>query len=184
MPSVPTTSELIAVPKRRSRARLAIASVVVLAAIASAGWFALPDSAASPATAPLPVAVVPPPRPTPPVATPTTPTPTMPAPPTEVAIEFHSTPAGATVRVAGTDQLLGTTPFTYRFKREDAVRRFDFELATYVSATQEIAVTKDGAIAVALSPVPAPVRTISTTQPPTPTVKRHVDRNSTMKVFD
>jgi serine/threonine-protein kinase len=172
----PTTSELIAAPKRRSRARLVIASVVVLAAIASAGWFALPDSATSPA---LPVVVLPPPPPpTPPAATP-------PPAPAEVAIEFRSTPAGAAVRVSGTDHVLGTTPFAYRFKREDAVRQFEFELATYESATQEIAISNDGAIAVALSPVPIPVRSVrSTSQPPTPAVKRHVDRNSTMKVFD
>ncbi|HEX7704569.1 MAG TPA: serine/threonine-protein kinase, partial [Kofleriaceae bacterium] len=60
--------ELVAAPKRRSRTRLAIATVVVLGAIASAGWFALPDSAASPATVTPPVVAMPPPRPTPPAA--------------------------------------------------------------------------------------------------------------------
>jgi serine/threonine protein kinase len=173
----PTTSELA--PKRRSRTRLVVASMVVLCAIASAGWFVLPDSAARPATVTTPPVIVAPlPQPTRP--------PTTPTPPADIAIEFRSMPTGAAVRVTGTDQLLGTTPFTHRFKREDAVRTFDFELATYAPATQEIAVTNDGAIAVALSPLPAVVshtRAIMTTRPPTPSDK-HVDRNSTMKVFD
>jgi serine/threonine protein kinase len=162
--TTPPLDEPIAVPKRRSRTRLVLASMVVLCAVASVGWLALPDSTVSSVAVTPPVMILP--RPTPP-----------PAPPNDVAIEFRSMPAGAAVRVAGTDQLLGTTPFTYRFKREAAVRRFEFELATYVSATQEIAVTKDGAIAVALSPVPAPVHVSAP-------VKRHIDRNGTMKVFD
>ena len=167
-PIVPTP------PKRRSRKGLVIASATALAAIASAGWYVLPDTGRTPIVMPS-------------VVVPATPQPVLPTPAPEVAIQFRSTPSGATVRLTGTNEVLGVTPFAYRFKRESAVRTFQFELAAYMPSTQEVAVSSDGAIAVALAPARlAPARPHATHKrtAASPPVKAHVDRNSTMKVFE
>lgn len=114
-----------------------------------------------------------------PAVAPTPPLP--PAPPDDVAIQFRSTPSGAAVRVTGTNEVLGVTPFAYHVKRENEVRSFTFDLAAYTTSTQDVAISSDGAIAVVFTPVPvraAQVHTVAA-QP-----VKHVDLNSTMKVFD
>ena len=78
--------------------------------------------------------------------------------------------------------MLGVTPFSYRFQREQVVHAFTFERAAYRSTTQEVTVTSDGAVAVALTPEPKRVarKPVVAPQP----VQAHVDLNSTMKVFE
>jgi serine/threonine protein kinase len=156
-------------PPKRKRTALFLTGAFACAALASAGWYILPDS--QPA---VPALALPAPQP---AVAPMPP----PAPPDDVAIQFRSTPPGATVRATGTNEVLGVTPFAYHVKRDNEVRSFTFELAAYTSSTQDVAISSDGAIAVVFTPVPARAAQVHTVaaQP-----AKHVDLNSTMKVFD
>ena len=160
-------------PRRRSRKPSVVAAVTICAAIASAGWYALPEGtpkvdvavpAALPRVAPAPIQA-------------------PPTPPMPVAIQFRSTPEGAQVRAIGSDEVLGVTPLSHRFEREATVRAFRFDLRAHIPSTQEIVVSRDGAIAASLAPTPSTPQARKTVAVPPP-MSRHVDRNSTMKVFE
>jgi len=111
----------------------------------------------------------------------------------EIKIKFVSAPSGAAVHRLDTGELLGTTPFTRSFPRSDVTARFEFALAGFAPAAQDLALSADDAIAAALTPVaptpaaaaaaaPEPPRRPSPSParrpPPTP-----VDRNGTLDVF-
>ncbi len=162
--------------RRHSKKLLGVAAVTVLAAVASAGWYAMPEPA------PTPERVAPPPIVTTPTRAPAPPAP--PAVPARVVIHFHSTPSGARVRQVGSESVLGTTPFAYELDRADEVRSFRFDRAGYLPATQAITVASDGDAAVSLTHVPAPRVPAAPAAPAGPAASHHVDRNSTMKVFE
>ncbi|MEO6775519.1 MAG: serine/threonine-protein kinase [Kofleriaceae bacterium] len=176
-PIVPTSRA-----PRRGRKRLAIATATVVALV-SVGWFALPDSAGPATVMPPPIilaSAIAPVASTP-LRAPAAPVVAVGAVGDEVAIQFRSTPSGAAVREKGSEKILGTTPFSYRFKRGDAVRTFEFQRAAYKPSTQDVTVSSDGAIAVALA-------SVWVAKPPkhhaVAPQNIHVDRNSTMKVFE
>src|SRR5262249_36617927 len=82
--------------------------------------------------------------------------PPPPPPPTEAVIRFASTPAGATVRVVGRDEVLGTTPFVARFPRGSAMT-FTFDLDGYIPSLRAVTMSGDGEVAAELLTIPPPV---------------------------
>lgn len=168
-------AHVVSRPRRSSRKLLSVAVVTVCAAIASAGWYALPESAGTPTVATATA--------TPPPSLRVTPSPVQALPPTHVAIQFLSTPSGARVRAMGSDEVLGVTPFSYRVERGETVRAFRFDLGRYAPSTHEVEVSRDGAVEASLVPTP-PKRRVRNAGTMTPPTNHHVDRNSTMKVFE
>lgn len=83
----------------------------------------------------------------------------------------------------GSDEVLGVTPFSYRVERGETVRAFRFDLGRYAPSTHEVEVSRDGAVEASLVPTP-PKRRVRNAGTVTPPVNHHVDRNSTMKVFE
>jgi serine/threonine-protein kinase len=82
------------------------------------------------------------------------------AQPPEVKLKFVSAPEGAEVRIAGSRELLGVTPFTRSFPRSERAAEFELLKPGFATVTQVVSLTGDDAVAVALSPViaapPAP----------------------------
>jgi hypothetical protein len=134
------------------------------------------------------------------------PTPAVgPSQPSEVKIKFASAPAGAEVRLVGTTELLGVTPFTRSFPRGARTASFEFVKPGFATVTQEIGLAVDDAFAVALAPVAEPpvAPPVPAVLPaPAPTPKRNrphgtisakpsaprasdqpLDRNGTIDVF-
>jgi hypothetical protein len=60
------------------------------------------------------------------------------------------------VRLAGTSELLGVTPFTRSFPRASRTASFEFALPGFATVTQDIGLAADDAFAVALTPVAEP----------------------------
>jgi hypothetical protein len=72
-------------------------------------------------------------------------------PPT-VKIKFVSAPPGAEVRLAGTSEVLGITPFARSFPRSERAATFELAKPGFATVTQEIPLAGDDAVAVALTP--------------------------------
>jgi eukaryotic-like serine/threonine-protein kinase len=93
-----------------------------------------------------------------------------PAPPPEIVIKFVSAPPGAAVRLAGTSEPLGVTPFTRSFPRSDRPASFAFEKPGFAAVTQDVPLRTDDAVAVALTPtiMAAPAGPAAVVPPPVP----------------
>jgi eukaryotic-like serine/threonine-protein kinase len=128
---------------------LAIAGLAIAAIVA---WVILRgDSTADPVAA----------------ATATPDAPPAPAAPAEVRLRFSSTPAGATVRIVGSDKTLGVTPFAITQPRGDTPLTVEFTKPGFQLVTDEIDLRSDGALAAALPALP----TVATPDKPRPTKK-------------
>ena len=119
--------------------------------------------------------------------------------PAEVRIKFVSAPPGATVRIAGTPEDLGITPFTKTFPRGSLSLAFQFSKPGYTTSTETITLQNDDALATSLSLEPVAVRpeppivnpprkatgggTVRTTRPDSGSATKPIDRNGTMDVF-
>jgi len=128
--------------------------------------------------------------------------------PREIKIKFVSAPPGATVRMIGSDEQLGVTPFTHSFPHSPHVVTFEFVKPGFATVTQDITLAADDALAAALTPaeppsppLPAaappsppvtpppaakpdvPRRPAPARRPPPPSPERPVDRNGTLDVF-
>jgi hypothetical protein len=97
--------------------------------------------------------------------------------PTKVTIRVASSPAGATVRVEGSNDVLGTTPFSTTFdKAPDRSLVLTFEKDGFVTMTERIELASDGVISTAMTTAPPkpkvdpkrvePARTIAAKKPP------------------
>ncbi|MDB4956024.1 MAG: hypothetical protein JWO36_3593, partial [Myxococcales bacterium] len=131
-----------------------------------------------------------------------------PAPLNEVKIKFVSAPPGATVRIAGTSDPIGITPFTKSFPRSDLSMKFQFEKPGYTSATGDVSLASDDALPVVMTATNVATPSVATqpgvaaqptaaTQPiakptahpptsatkPAPLAEHPLDRNGTMDVF-
>jgi hypothetical protein len=105
-------------------------------------------------------------------------TPAPAAEPSEVKIKFVSAPPGAEVRLAGTSDLLGVTPFTRSFPRSERTATFELAKPGFATVTQDIRLAGDDAIAVALTPVSAiaPALPLFPAAPPAPPAAPKPDR--------
>jgi eukaryotic-like serine/threonine-protein kinase len=173
-PSLPAASLPIASPRGR-RWPFVIAGVAAVA-LAVTAWFVLRDDGSHETSAALPVIAAPKPPPAPPAP---------PAPPPPVTIRFTSTPAGAEVRLAGTTEVLGTTPCSVQLPRADRMATFDVSKPGYESVAQELGLAADGTVITAL--VAKPVAAAKPDKPksvkPKPVKPKPVDRGGTMDVF-
>ena len=141
-----------------------------------------------------------------PVVNPPEPAIVEPPRPSEVRIKFVSAPLGATVRIAGTNEALGVTPFSKSFPRGNLSLAFQFEKAGFTTVSETITLEHDDALAASLvaEPVgePVAVRPEPVAEPvavrPEPAVgkppvkpaiktdtpaAKPLDRNGTMDVF-
>jgi hypothetical protein len=131
------------------------------------------------------------------------------APASEIKIKFVSAPPGAMVRMIGTGETLGVTPFTRSFARSDRSVTFEFAKSGFAAVTQDITLATDDAVAATLAqevgappreprppaaaaPPPAPPTAAKQDRPrgvvparpsPPPPSDRPVDRNATIDVF-
>jgi serine/threonine protein kinase len=106
--------------------------------------------------------------------------------PSVVKLTFSSTPAGAVVRVAGTGDVLGTTPFAIERPRTKGVLAVEVSLAKHQTVAQEIGLDVDGTLAAALPAVAAPaviVKQPPATKTPPATGTKPLDKGGTMDVF-
>jgi hypothetical protein len=126
--------------------RLVVAGALGAGLAAAVAWFALRSGNASPGSATSP-----------------------PGLPAEIEIKFVSAPPGATVRMAGTAEPLGTTPFSQRFPRNARTVSFEFVRPGFAPVTQDITLASDDALAVALTPTAEPP--LPTAEPPLPTAE-------------
>ncbi len=139
LPSATPTTATVAVQPRRKKLVMigAACGVAVLAVI-------VVMMTRSPTDAPRP-------------STPTT------AAPATITVRFASAPSHATVRIAGTKEVLGTTPFTASFPRGDRTVTFEFAKPGHMEVAEQARLDADGAVAVALPAIPEAVGTLPTT---------------------
>ena len=88
----------------------------------------------------------------------------LPAPPAHVTIAFNSDPAGAEARIAGSDTVLGVTPFVHQFPKEP--RTVEIELSAPGFETDHLTLSTEVSrtVSVNLTKVP-PVRRVRTSPP-------------------
>jgi serine/threonine protein kinase len=149
IPERPDTEPTLQVTRVASHAPLYVAAGVLVAAAAVLALVILRARDAGSArdaapVAPPPAAVAPPVASEPPAA-----------PAREVKIKFASAPSGALVRLAGSSEVIGTTPFSKSFPREAKLVTFEIEKSGYMIVSEEITLDEDGAIAAALPAIPA-----------------------------
>jgi hypothetical protein len=72
--------------------------------------------------------------------------------PSEVKIKFVSAPPGAEVRLAGTGELLGVTPFIWSFPRDARAVTVEIAKPGFAAVTQGVTLVGDDAVAVVLTP--------------------------------
>jgi hypothetical protein len=158
----PAVPEPVRPPTSRRTLYLAGATLVAAAAVLALVLAREDRSNRAAEPAPPPPVVVPAPTVTPAPA----PAPSEPAPPVraEVKIKFASAPSGARVRLAGSTEVIGTTPFTKTFPREARLQKFEIEMPGYMTVAEEITLDEDGAVATALPLIPRPYT--GTTKPP------------------
>jgi hypothetical protein len=72
--------------------------------------------------------------------------------PSEVKIKFVSAPPGAEVRLAGTGELIGVTPFIWSFPHGERAVTVELAKPGFATVTQRIPLAGDDAVAVVLTP--------------------------------
>ena len=83
--------------------------------------------------------------------------PTPPEEPQPIEIEFRSTPSGAGVYRAGTDEQLGVTPWTLTAAPVDRIDQFEVRLDGYQPQTTRVPLSRSALVSLSLTPnLPAP----------------------------
>jgi serine/threonine protein kinase len=73
-----------------------------------------------------------------------------------ITIKFASAPSRAVVKLEGSSEVLGTTPFAHSFPRSDRTLTFVFETPGHMPVVEQAKLDGDSAIAAALPPAPEP----------------------------
>jgi serine/threonine-protein kinase len=92
----------------------------------------------------------------------------LPVAPREVRIKFVSAPPGATVRIAGSPEPLGITPFSGSFPRSERSVTFELTLPGFIAIAQDMTLANDDALAAALTPMPAAASELPSALPGAP----------------
>jgi hypothetical protein len=90
--------------------------------------------------------------------------------PAQIRVKFVSAPSGATVRVRGSGEVLGVTPFTWTVAASDQPAIVEFAKPGFALQTQILALVGDDAVAVALAPETPAAPAPSAEPPPLPAV--------------